>query len=91
MKENNGVFNSELKREYEYKEKLLVHAAYFNNIIIHNYEKETFMKVIVNFRTGRKIEITTVFKDLETAFEFIRRTPACNGIRYKVINHNGEM
>ena len=58
-----------------------------DNIVIHNYLSESFMQVIMNFRAGNKAVITSVFKDLETAFDYMNRNRFCHGIRYKVINH----
>ena len=62
----------------------------FNNIVIHNYNSESFMKVIVNFRSGNKIVLTSTFADLETTYDFLKRKQFEN-IKRKVINHKGEM
>ena len=62
-----------------------------DNIVIHNYPSESFMKVIVNFRTGNKAVITSVFKDLKTAFDYMNRNQFCHGIRYRVISHKKGM
>lgn len=63
----------------------------FDNIIIHNFPKENFMQVLINFRSGNKIILSMCMKDIESFYSYLERQNYFNGTKYRVINHKRKM
>ena len=64
-------------------------TTFCDNIVIHCYPNSPYIaKAQANFRMGHRIVWGIVMRDLDAIMNYMQKHSFCDGIQYKIINHN---